>query len=521
VLASAERIRVLTDAAPIGIFQTDAQNRYVYTNPRWCEISGTPAGTAAGQRWDVIIDERQRAALAPEADDTAAGRREFSHRFEIVLPDGSARVVQVNSKPMLDKAGEVTGWVGSLADITAGAEAEAALTAARDDAAAASRMKSDFLANMSHEIRTPMNGVLGMTGLLLETDLDEHQRDYAETVRNSGDALLTVINDILDFSKIETGMVELEHVAFSIKTVVNDVVNLLRGLAVDKGLELKTAVDDDLPPLVNGDPGRLRQVLTNLVGNAIKFSQAGDITVRAIAGTAGSDIVRFEVIDAGDGIPHRKLEAIFEEFVQADASTTRKNGGTGLGLAISRHLVGLMGGEIGVSSRVGTGSTFWFTLSAGAAADAAVPVTAALGAHTAGVTDTIGGDGRLRVLLAEDNLINRKVAVAMLSTAGFRVDTVVTGTEAVAASRSGHYDAILMDCQMPEMNGYEATAAIRAREGAGRHTPIIALTASARPEDRERCLAAGMDFYLSKPISKDTMTEMLQTAALGSGPAPS
>ena len=246
VQTSADQLRLLTDAAPIGIFQTDAENRYVYTNPRWTEITGIPAEEAAGQ-WDTIIGSEERAGLIAELPDPDVYRGELSHRFEIPLPGSASRIVLVTSKSIPDRDGGIAGWVGTLADVTAEAGAEAAMSDARDKATEASRLKSDFLANMSHEIRTPMNGVIGMTDLLLETDLDARQRDYAQTVRNSGEALLTIINDILDFSKVEAGKLEIEDIEFDVRTVVDDVVDLLAGPAQAKGLELVAVIERSVP----------------------------------------------------------------------------------------------------------------------------------------------------------------------------------------------------------------------------------------------------------------------------------
>jgi CheY-like chemotaxis protein len=401
--------------------------------------------------------------------------------------------------------------------VTAETCAEAAMSDARDKATEASRLKSDFLANMSHEIRTPMNGVIGMTDLLLETDLDIRQRDYAQTVRNSGEALLTIINDILDFSKIEAGMLEMESIEFSVQAIVDDVVALLAGSAKAKGLELLAAIESSIPAVVIGDPGRVRQILTNLIANAVKFTQTGEIVVRVSeVGVVGPDtVVRFEVSDSGDGIDPDKLDVIFQPFVQADTSTSRKYGGTGLGLAISVQLVALMGGDCGVSSQLGEGSNFWFTIRARAElgqenGSTATEVVEVVATDVTAARPVQVGEGRLgRLLLAEDNAINQKVAVAILSNAGYTVDTVVNGEAAVTAVLSQPYDAILMDCQMPVMNGYEATAAIRAQGGSAGLTPIIAMTAGARREDQVRCLAEGMDSYLSKPVSKDALLALV------------
>jgi PAS domain S-box-containing protein len=644
VQSSADKLRLLTDAAPVGIFQTDGQNRYVYTNPRWTEITGIPAEQAEGQPWDTIITSDQRAGLAARLSG-APDRAEISHRFELQRDGLGTLTVLATSKSIPDNEGGTTGWVGTLADVTAEAGAEAAMSEARDTATEASRLKSHFLANMSHEIRTPMNGVIGMTDLLLETSLDDRQRDYALTVRNSGEALLTIIEEILDFSKVEAGQLEIEEIDFDLRATVESVVDLLAGSAQAKGLEVVVAIERDVPAVVGGDPGRVRQVLINLIGNAIKFTQAGEVVVRvARAEVSANDIVvRFEVCDTGDGMPPEKLTLVFQPFVQADTSTSRKYGGSGLGLTISSQLVGLMGGACGVTSQLGVGSEFWFTITVRADPSQATPDLlsetglagvsiliadgnatqrevlstyltdwgmrvetadsrqAALGMLRAGAARNrpfdvallggsmvgVGGvdlkdeiladpglgarpvimvalgeerdpaapdldacpwiskpvhvqdlrrclrvvigledpeaaptlERRLpsglirrapgRVLLAEDNLINQKVAVAMLSGAGYVVDTVANGAEAVEAVGKRHYDALLLDCQMPVMNGYEATAAIRANEGDGPQIPIIAVTAGARAKDQDRCIAAGMDGYLAKPVSKDALLALV------------
>jgi PAS domain S-box-containing protein len=522
VETSANQLSVVADSAPIGIFQTDAKNRYAYTNPRWTEITGITSEQARGQPWDSIMRPEERPDLPARMSDDALGPAELSHRFEVTAPGSTARIALITSRPIVDGNGEPAGWVGTLADVTAEAGAEAAMSDARDRATEASRLKSDFLANMSHEIRTPMNGVIGMTELLLETDLDALQRDYAQTVRNSGEALLTIINDILDFSKVEAGQLEVESIDLDLRAIINDVVDLLARGAQSKKLRLIAVVEDALPETVSGDPGRVRQVLTNLIGNAIKFTQAGEIRILVtLAESHGpTSIIRIEVSDTGDGIAADKLAAVFQPFVQADTSTSRKYGGTGLGLAISAQLVALMGGDCGISSELGVGSTFWFTICTRTDAeqtqrparpDSGLAIGEAPGSRGNQRSRPLAGLERGQVLLAEDNLINQKVAVAMLAGAGYRVDTVADGAAAVKAAAAHTYDVILMDCQMPELSGYEATAEIRAQEGSGPRVPIIAMTAAARPEDRALCLAHGMDGYLAKPVSKDTLLAMVAT----------
>jgi PAS domain S-box-containing protein len=513
VQASADRLRLLTDAAPVGIFQTDSEGRYSYTNPYWSAITGIAASDAVGRSLGSILSpevEVSISELGPAA--------ELSRRFEIPGPGPEPRVVLLTSKLIDGLEGGAAGWVGTVSDVTAEAGAEAAMAAARDQATEAYRLKSDFLANMSHEIRTPMNGVIGMIELLLETDLDSSQRDYAQTVHNSGEALLTIIDDILDFSKLEAGKLQVEQIAFNPGTIVGDVVDLLGGLARAKGIELVAAVDESVPAWVDGDPGRVRQVLTNLIGNAIKFTAKGVIKVRlgtttrtgSPARPGNEDDLRFEVSDTGVGIDDDQLELIFQPFVQADTSISRRYGGTGLGLAISAQLIGLMGGDCGVSSEAGVGSTFWFSLAARSAAAGGSDAHDDAPVDSRVLEDSTASMSKGRLLLAEDNAINQKVAVAMLTSSGFLVDTVSDGVEAVKAAAAFPYDAILMDCHMPELDGFEATCAIRTREGASRHTPIIALTAAARQEDRDRCLAAGMDNYLSKPVSKYALVALVR-----------
>jgi PAS domain S-box-containing protein len=509
----ADQLKLLSDAAPIGVFHTDAENRFVYTNPRWTEITGISFAEAVGRDWATIIGSGVRAGLVTELADGAGDSSQLSHRFEIRTPGSPSRIVMITSERIPETEAGMVGFVGILADVTSEAGAEAAMSDARDKATEASQLKSDFLANMSHEIRTPMNGVIGMTDLLLETDLDDRQRDYAETVRTSGEALLTIIDHILDFSRVEAGKLEIEDIEFSPGSIVEGVVDLLEGPAQIKGLKLSASIDDSLPAFVSGDPGRVRQVLINLIGNAIKFTQVGEISIRALETEHIDDesVIRFEVSDSGVGIAPDKIAVIFHPFVQADTSTSRKYGGTGLGLAISGQLVSLMGGDCGVSSRLGEGSDFWFTIRVHVQTEPSQfdrpSPNEAEPTSTRPRSVRQGASGH--ILVAEDNPVNQLVASAMLESLGYSVDLVADGAEVVKVANSKRYDAILMDCQMPVLDGYEASTEIRRMHGDSHRTPIIAVTASAMASDKKRCLAAGMDDYLTKPLTLRALATML------------
>ena len=650
---SERKFRSIFDHSAQGIFQTTVDGRILTANTAMARLCGydTPAALineVTDIASQLYLNAENRALFQQMAMENG---RITGFETQYRRRDGQVIDVSINAHVVQDTASGESYFEGIVEDITEKKRAEE-LRVARDAAQAANQAKSEFLANMSHEIRTPMNGIIGMTSLLLGTDLTREQREYAETVRVSAESLLTIINDILDYSKIEAGKMDLENIDFDLRVALDEINDLVALKAQEKGLEYLCMIDSQVPSLVSGDPGRLRQILINLVGNAVKFTDKGEIAIRVTLEKESSEtvVLRFGVSDTGIGIPQNHMDRLFKSFSQADGSTTRKYGGTGLGLTISKKLSGMMGGTIGVQSRVGEGSEFWFTAVFGKQPEGSVkpvivpqniqgkrmlivddnttnrhilrdllkswgcrfnetsggddaldllqaavsdrdpfdiaiidmqmphmdgrtlgvnikrsaaikdtimvmmtsmgdrgdakrftdigfaayltkPVkpsqlfdclTTVMGSHPVTATDrpaplvtrhSLAEDKKRRVniLLAEDNIINQKVATSLLNKLGYFVDVVGNGRQAIEALGKTPYQIVLMDCQMPELDGYAATAEIRSPTSnvLDHQVTVIAMTAHAMPGDRERCLAAGMDDYLTKPVKPQKLSDML------------
>jgi PAS domain S-box-containing protein len=502
------RFRILTRATNEAVWDWNMESNSVWWNRNVQTLFGyDEEAVGIASEWrdqNVHPDDRER--IVTSLRGRVQHNEDFwSGEYRFRRADGSYADIFDRGYILRDHNGRAIRMIGSMMDVTK-RKREMELARARDAALESARLKSQFLANMSHEIRTPMNSIIGMTDILLHTDLTSEQREFMEIVRMSGESLLTIINDILDFSKIEAGKLKFEMLDFEPRTAVEDVISMLLEQTHAKKLQLSSCVDPDVPRGVCGDPGRLRQVLTNLVSNAIKFTSRGEIKVRATKETESDThvVLRFEVADTGIGVPEEARACLFQPFSQVDPSTTRKYGGTGLGLAICKQLVNLMGGQIGCDSIPEKGSTFWFT------ARFEKPIRTAVLSGISSDADPKAVDARRqmpattrhrkRVLIAEDNPFNQKVVLRQVREMGFGADAVANGIEVVEALNRISYDLVLMDCQMPEMDGYECSAEIRRREDNMKHVPIIAMTAHVMKEDRDKCLAAGMDDFLSKPV---------------------
>jgi len=506
--------RTLFEESPEAIFLVDpntldGESCIVDCNAAACAMNGYSRQELVGQPISILnVNEHDRAEFLKRIRAHGSIHLDVLHRRKdgtVFAIETSSNIVSVNGRELI---------IGFDRDITERKMMENELRLAKDAAEAASRAKSEFLANMSHEIRTPMNAVMGMTSLLRDTSLTEEQLDCVETIRSSSDHLLAVINNILDFSKIESGKLELESISFNLRECVDTSMELFANETTHKGLHFSSLIEADVPTTVVGDPTRLRQVLTNLIGNAIKFTHKGEVVVSVASESVEKDRTRlhFQVRDTGIGIPEEKLDILFKSFSQVDASMTRKYGGTGLGLAISRHICEAMGGDMWVESTPGVGSTFHFTILV------ALPVAQTKVVSVVRYTanhEPVAEQIPLRILLAEDNLVNQKVAGRLLEKLGHRVDVAANGIEVLDALRRQPYNLILMDMQMPEMDGLEATRRIRSEWPADEQPRIVALTAHAHEEAYQMCVASGMDDYVTKPVRLDELAAALRRASAG------
>ncbi len=493
-LAESEaRFRGLAAAAPVGIFQADVEGRCLYVNERWCEIAGMAAEEATGVGWLRALHPADRARVRSAWRDAVAGKSRFELRYRFLQPDGRETWVMGNAVASHDHGGAVSGHIGTVTDITESHHQREALERARSEAEAGARAKSLFLANMSHEIRTPLNAVIGMTTLLLDTPMSEDQRDFARTIRASGENLLEIINDILDYSKADVGKLEIEHRPYDLRRVVEESLDQVVPRALEKNLNLAYLIEDGTPEALIGDAARLRQILVNLLSNAVKFTHQGEVfvAVEGAALDAQTAQLRFAVKDTGIGIAADQLPRLFQSFTQVDASTTRKYGGTGLGLAISQRLAELMGGAVGVQSEPGQGSVFTVTLQATLAPSAEPADFLQRNAPALA--------GR-RMLVVDDNLTNRRILTKLALMWGMVPSTFPSALEALDRVRHGEpFDVAVLDMSMPDLDGIDLAHEIRRRRGP-EELPIVMLTSLGQRQTLKAGQAVGLAACLSKPI---------------------
>jgi signal transduction histidine kinase/DNA-binding NarL/FixJ family response regulator/HPt (histidine-containing phosphotransfer) domain-containing protein len=518
-----EQLNLAVQAAQLALWDWNIPQKSVFLSPYWGHITGGEyrARTQPIEALLAQIHPDDVAQVQKQINALLRGQTQrYAAEYRVHSPRGWVWIESVGLPQERDAQGRISRVVGTLADITARKQVQEQLTVAQARAEQASQAKSEFLANMSHEVRTPLNAIMGLTRLLHRTPVSPQQKEYLELMDGSATALLALLNDILDLSKIEAGKLVFEQVRFDLLSWIEQAVSPFEAQAQEKGLYVYVDADPALPPYLVGDPGRLRQVLSNLFSNAVKFTQQGSVQLKVWLDSEQSDLppgrlrVLFEVRDTGIGIAQEKQAAIFEAFTQADPSTTRQYGGTGLGLTICGRLVDMMGGQIRVASVLGKGSAFRFSAVFSEAPECPTEITMPIALEAR----TLAG---LTVLLAEDHPVNQLITRKLLEEMGCRVAVANNGQEAVSRWQRGGIDLILMDIQMPVLSGEAATAQIRTHERPlGRHTPIIAITAHALAGDRERYLAAGMDAYVSKPISPDMLAQAMHDALANGNPMP-
>ena len=511
-----EQLGMALHGAGAGSWDWDLPTGKLVWSPELFDLFGLDPATsdASFDTWERILHPDDLATANAQIDRALKERTSLSSEYRIVQGDGQIRWISALGHGIYDSQGQPLRMLGLCIDITERKQAEAALAAAKAAAEAANAAKSQFLANMSHELRTPMNAILGMIDIALPKATDPTVRDCLQTAKGSADLLLTLLNDLLDSAKVESGRLELESAPFSLRQMLDRLTRVLAAHAGEKGLTFSCRIAEDTPDALRGDRVRLQQVLLNLASNAIKFTERGSVEIRVQARVHdGEAELEFAVRDTGIGIPASSQERLFQPFAQADASMSRRFGSTGLGLSISKSLVELMGGRIGVESVPGQGSTFSFTVRLPLAVDLPAELEAPR-------TLLAAACGPLRVLLVEDNPANQKLTAYLLQDRGHQVEIAGDGPAALRLTEQNRYDVILMDVQMPGMSGLEATAAIRQREKQGPRTPILAMTAHAMPGDRERCLAAGMDGYLAKPVHASELLELVERLAGNAAASP-
>ena len=509
--STSQRLSLATEAAQIGVWDWDVEKGTLLWSLEMYSLYGLDKDVETSYDvWTSALHPEDREKVEQAIEKALAGDEDFNATFRVVTSSGVVKYMRALAQVIRGEEGLPLQMVGVNYDVTAQAEHQEAMARAKSEAEEASRMKSEFLANMSHEIRTPINGVIGAANVLAKMNLGDDEEKLVQTICRSGEALLVLINDILDLSKIEAEKMELEHQAFDPTELMEEMRDLFQLRAQEKGLSLEILCEGELPHLMMGDRGRLWQVLTNLIGNAFKFTEKGSVTVRLRRESPHDGQVRISVEDTGLGISSEHQEHLFESFRQVDASITRKFGGTGLGLTISRKLVEMMGGMIGLESEPNVGSTFWFQIPLELAPEGSGVISKMDGTEKG---DAESADSQLEgnILVCEDNRTNIDVLKAMLGQLGeFEISTASNGRAGVAQCMDHKYSMILMDVQMPILDGLMATQLIRQQDGPNKNTAIVALTANALSGDREKCLEAGMDDYLSKPILPDPLRSALK-----------